>query len=99
MGGLFCGGMLRASMIVQHRPHEGRLLQDLIAGLIYITALFALITYVLNLPIRGLLATSGMISIALGAIVSQDRIWSTQRSPVSIRARGRHHPVMPDKTE
>jgi hypothetical protein len=62
-------GSLQASPIVEHRPHEGRLLQDLIAGLIYVIALFATITYVLNTPIRGLLLTSGVIAIILGAIV------------------------------
>jgi hypothetical protein len=59
----FVVGSRRASPIVEHRPHEGRLLQDLIA------ALFVNITYILNPPSRGLLLTSGVIAIILGAIV------------------------------
>jgi small-conductance mechanosensitive channel len=62
----FLVGFLRAFVIAEHRPREGKLLQDLIAGLIYLAALFAVIAYVFDLPIRGLLATSGAIAIILG---------------------------------
>jgi small-conductance mechanosensitive channel len=62
----FLIGFLRVFIVVEHRPREGRLLQDLIAGLIYLAAVFAIIAYVLNLPIQGLLATSGAIAIILG---------------------------------
>jgi CRP-like cAMP-binding protein len=40
--------------------------QDLLAGLVYLTALFAIVAYVLDLPVQGLLATSGVIAIILG---------------------------------
>jgi small-conductance mechanosensitive channel/CRP-like cAMP-binding protein len=62
----FLVGFLRAFVIVEHRPREGKLLQDLLAGLIYLVALFAIIAYVLDLPIQGLLATSGAVAIILG---------------------------------
>src|SRR5437660_1763085 len=62
----FLVGFLRAFVIVEHRPREGKLLQDLLAGLIYLVALFAIIAYVFDLPIQGLLATSGVIAIILG---------------------------------
>jgi small-conductance mechanosensitive channel len=62
----FLVGFLRAFVIVEHRPREGKLLQDLLAGLIYLAALFAIIAYVFDLPIRGLLATSGAVAIILG---------------------------------
>jgi hypothetical protein len=62
-------GLLRASRS-SSIGREGRLLQDLIARLIYITALFAKVTQVLNPPIRGLPLTSGVIAIILGAIVA-----------------------------
>jgi small-conductance mechanosensitive channel/CRP-like cAMP-binding protein len=62
----FVVGFLRAFVIVEHRPRDGKLLQDLLAGLIYLTALFAIITYVFDLPIQGLLATSGVVAIILG---------------------------------
>ncbi len=62
----FLVGFLRAFVIVEHRPREGKLLQDLFAGLIYLAALFAVIAYVFDLPIQGLLATSGVVAIILG---------------------------------
>lgn len=62
----FLVGFLRAFVIVERRPREGKLLQDLLAGLIYLAALFAIVSYVFDLPIRGLLATSGVIAIILG---------------------------------
>src|SRR5271154_114728 len=62
----FLVGFLRAFVIVELRPRESKLLQDLIAGLIYLAAAFAIITYVFDLPIQGLLATSGIVAIILG---------------------------------
>jgi len=62
----FLVGFLRAFVIVERRPREGKLLQDLLAGLIYLAALFAIVSYVFDLPIQGLLATSGVIAIILG---------------------------------
>jgi small-conductance mechanosensitive channel/CRP-like cAMP-binding protein len=62
----FLVGFLRAFVVAEHRPREGKLVQDLLAGLIYLAALFAIIAYVFDLPIQGLLATSGAIAIILG---------------------------------
>ena len=62
----FVVGFLRAFVIVEHRPREGKLLKDLMAGLVYIVAAFAIIAYVFDLPIQGLLATSGAVAIILG---------------------------------
>jgi small-conductance mechanosensitive channel len=62
----FVVGFLRAFVIVEHRPREGKLLQDLMAGLIYLAAIFAIIAYVFDLRIQGLLATSGVAAIILG---------------------------------
>jgi len=62
----FLVGSLRAFVIVEHRPREGKLIQDLLAGLIYLAAFFAIIAYVFDLPIQGLLATSGAVAIILG---------------------------------
>jgi small-conductance mechanosensitive channel/CRP-like cAMP-binding protein len=62
----FLVGFLRAFVIVEHRPREGKLIQDLLAGLIYLVAAFAIIAYVFDLPIQGLLATSGAVAIILG---------------------------------
>jgi small-conductance mechanosensitive channel len=62
----FLVGFLRAFIIVEHRPREGKLIQDLLAGLIYLAALFAIVAYVFDLPVQGLLATSGVVAIILG---------------------------------
>jgi small-conductance mechanosensitive channel/CRP-like cAMP-binding protein len=62
----FLVSLLRAFVIVEHRPREGKLLQDLLASLIYLAAVFAIIAYVFDLPIQGLLATSGVVAIMLG---------------------------------
>src|SRR5215470_7525165 len=62
----FLVSVLRAFVIVGHRPREGKLLQDLLASLVYLAAVFAIIAYVFDLPIRGLLATSGVVAIILG---------------------------------
>ena len=53
----FVVGILRVFVVTEHRPREGKLIQDLLAGLIYLAAVFAIIAYVFDLPIQGLLAT------------------------------------------
>ena len=62
----FLVGILRVFVVTEHRPREGKLIQDLLAGAIYLAAVFAIIAYVFDLPIKGLLATSGAIAIILG---------------------------------
>jgi small-conductance mechanosensitive channel/CRP-like cAMP-binding protein len=62
----FLVGFLRAFAILEHRPREAKLLHDLMAGLIYLVAVFAIIAFVFDLPIQGLLATSGAAAIILG---------------------------------
>ena len=62
----FAVGLVRAFLILERRPRESRLLQDLLAGFAYLAALFAITAYVFELPIQGLLATSGVLAIILG---------------------------------
>jgi small-conductance mechanosensitive channel len=62
----FLVAVLRAVLVFQRSPREAKLLQDLLAGLIYLAAVFAIISYVFDLPIQGLLATSGVVAIILG---------------------------------
>src|SRR5215469_12824274 len=62
----FLVGLLRVFVVTEHRQRERKLIQDLLAGLIYLAAVFAIIAYVFDLPIQGLLATSGAIAIILG---------------------------------
>jgi small-conductance mechanosensitive channel len=62
----FLVGVVRTFVVAEHRPREGKLVQDLLAGLIYLSAVLAVIAYVFGLPVQGLLATSGVIAIILG---------------------------------
>lgn len=48
------------------RSRQARLVTDLLAGGIYLTAILIILNSVLDLPINGLLATSGVIAIVLG---------------------------------
>src|SRR5262245_55347876 len=59
-------GILRSVLVFELREREGKLLQDILAGLIYLAAFFAIIAYVFNLPVQGLIATSGAIAIIIG---------------------------------
>ncbi|WP_285420034.1 mechanosensitive ion channel family protein [Pseudomonas sp. efr-133-TYG-5] len=46
--------------------HSGRLLQEVIGALVFLVAIVAAAGYVLELPVKGLLATSGVFAIVLG---------------------------------
>ena len=62
----FLAAFVRAFMILETESKETRLLQDLLAGVIYLGAFFAVVTYVFDMPVPGLLATSGAVAIILG---------------------------------
>ncbi|MFR0715580.1 mechanosensitive ion channel domain-containing protein [Enterobacterales bacterium BD_CKDN230030183-1A_HGKHYDSX7] len=46
--------------------HGGRLLQDVLGALIFLAAVVAAAGYVMQLPVKGLLATSGVMAIVIG---------------------------------
>jgi small-conductance mechanosensitive channel/CRP-like cAMP-binding protein len=48
------------------RSRQARLFSDLVAGAIYLAAILIVLNSVLDLPVKGLLATSGVIAIVLG---------------------------------
>ena len=62
----FFVALIRSVVVLERRPREGKLVQDLLSALIYLVAAFAVIAYVFGLPVQGLLATSGAIAIVLG---------------------------------
>jgi small-conductance mechanosensitive channel/CRP-like cAMP-binding protein len=62
----FLVALVRSVLIFEGRPRDGKLLQDILSAIIYLGAVFAIITYVFDLPVQGLLATSGVIAIVLG---------------------------------
>jgi small-conductance mechanosensitive channel/CRP-like cAMP-binding protein len=62
----FLVALVRSVLIFEGRPRDGKLVQDILSAIIYLGAVFAIITYVFDLPVQGLLATSGVIAIVLG---------------------------------
>ncbi|HTV32419.1 MAG TPA: mechanosensitive ion channel domain-containing protein, partial [Methylocella sp.] len=62
----FLVALIRSVVVFENRRHEAKLIQDLLSALIYLAATFAIIAYVFDLPIQGLLVTSGVIAIVLG---------------------------------
>jgi small-conductance mechanosensitive channel/CRP-like cAMP-binding protein len=59
-------GFLRAFVVLGGKPSESKLLQDLLAALIYLTATFVIIANIFEFPVKGLLATSGAVAIIIG---------------------------------
>jgi small-conductance mechanosensitive channel/CRP-like cAMP-binding protein len=59
-------GFLRAFVVLGRQPHESKLVQDLLAAVVYLAATFAIVAYVFDLPVKGLLATSGALAIIIG---------------------------------
>lgn len=59
-------GIVRVFLIFERQPREGRLLQDLVVGVIYGGAILSVVAYVFNAPVGTLIATSGAVAIVLG---------------------------------
>jgi small-conductance mechanosensitive channel/CRP-like cAMP-binding protein len=59
-------GFLRAFVVLGGQPRESKLVQDLMAAIVYLAAIFAIIADVFDLPVKGLLATSGALAIIIG---------------------------------
>lgn len=59
-------GLLRLFVVLENRPRETRIVSDLLAGAVVVAAGLAVINFAFAVPIRGLLATSGVIAIVLG---------------------------------
>lgn len=58
--------IVRVFLIFERQPREGRLLQDLVVGIIYVSALLSVVAYVFDAPVGTLIATSGVFAIILG---------------------------------
>lgn len=66
---LFCARtltVLGGALMMQRVGHTGRLLQDLLCAVIFLIAIIAAPAYVLDLPVKGVLATSGAVAIIVG---------------------------------
>lgn len=58
--------VLIGAAMMQRVGHTGRLLQDLLGALIFLISVIAAMAYVLDLPVKGVLATSGAVAIIVG---------------------------------
>lgn len=58
--------VLLGALMMQRVGHTGRLLQDLMGAVIFLIAIIAAMAYVLDLPVKGVLATSGAVAIIVG---------------------------------
>ena len=58
--------VLLGAVMMQRVGHTGRLLQDLMGAVIFLIAIIAALAYVLDLPVKGVLATSGALAIIVG---------------------------------
>ena len=58
--------VLLGALMMQRVGHAGRLLQDLLGAVIFLIAIIAALAYVLDLPVKGVLATSGAVAIIVG---------------------------------
>ncbi len=59
-------GFTRVFLIFERRPREGRLIQDLVVGVIYLGVVLSVVANVFSLPVGTLIATSGVLAIILG---------------------------------
>ena len=66
LGGRVAVGFVRLLVVLENRPRETRIVSDLVAGGIYVATFLAIVSFAFSVPIRGLLATSGVIAIVLG---------------------------------
>ena len=59
-------GFLRIYIVLDGRPREARLIQDLLIAVVYLGVALSVMAFVFGVPIGTLLATSGVIAIILG---------------------------------
>lgn len=58
--------VILGEMLFKRNSHTGRLLQDVMGAVIFLLAIVAAAGYVMQLPVKGLLATSGAMAIIVG---------------------------------
>ncbi|WP_104667356.1 mechanosensitive ion channel family protein [Ensifer adhaerens] len=59
-------GFVRIYIVLEKRPQEARLLQDLIVAVVYLGVTLAVLGFVFKAPIGTLVATSGVVAIIFG---------------------------------
>jgi small-conductance mechanosensitive channel/CRP-like cAMP-binding protein len=56
----------RAFLTFEQQPREGRLIQDIVVGIVYLGATLSVVAYVFSAPVGTLIATSGVLAVILG---------------------------------
>ncbi|MBM2714797.1 mechanosensitive ion channel family protein [Mesorhizobium caraganae] len=59
-------GFVRLYIVVEHRPREARLLQELVVAIIYLGVALSITGFVFGVPVATLAATSGVVAIIVG---------------------------------
>jgi small-conductance mechanosensitive channel/CRP-like cAMP-binding protein len=59
-------GFVRIYLVLEGRPREARLLQDVVVGVVYLSVALSVLAFVFGIPIGTLVATSGVVAIILG---------------------------------
>ncbi len=59
-------GFVRIYIVLERRPQEARLLQDLIVAAVYLGVFLSILAFVFDVPIGTLVATSGVVAIIFG---------------------------------
>ncbi|WP_152095337.1 mechanosensitive ion channel domain-containing protein [Rhizobium dioscoreae] len=59
-------GFVRIYIVLDGRPREARLIQDLLVAIVYLGVLLSVMAFVFGVPIGTILATSGVFAIILG---------------------------------
>ena len=59
-------GFVRLYIVVEHRPREARLLQELVVAVIYLGVALSITGFVFGVPVATLAATSGVVAIIVG---------------------------------
>jgi small-conductance mechanosensitive channel/CRP-like cAMP-binding protein len=59
-------GFVRIYLVIERKPREARLLQDLVVGVVYVAIVLSILAFVFSLPVGTLIATSGLLAIVLG---------------------------------
>lgn len=62
-------GFVRIYLVLERYPHEARLLQDIVVGVVYLGVGLSILTFVFGIPIGTLVATSGVVAIILGLVL------------------------------
>jgi small-conductance mechanosensitive channel len=59
-------GVVRIYLVLEGKPREARLLQDLVVGIVYLGVALSVLAFVFGVPIGTLIATSGAVAIIVG---------------------------------